>query len=213
MSSSLLPQQSYRPPNVPARYYENQKYGFVGIQIALVLYGKRPSRPPSRFSHPSAFLLTANAGIATVLFVQSFFAHLRMLRKPGVDNQRSKKIQLVYICAIFICATILMVAEGYVNGVAALEYPLYPGGSYAWSLANYNDPIFMLTQVPFAVTTWLADGFMVSRAGSVRGKNHLRCNLHTALSVLRRVHGDHWNVVHLCPPTSPLHCMHWCVYF
>lgn len=30
-----------------------------------------------------------------------------------------------------------------------------------WAVTHFSEPIFMLGQVPFQVTTWLADGFMV----------------------------------------------------
>ncbi|TEB31169.1 hypothetical protein FA13DRAFT_1585886, partial [Coprinellus micaceus] len=66
---------------------------------------------------------------------------------------------LGYISALFACGTIVIVADTWANVVVTLDYPLYPGGSYFWAVTHFSDPMFMLGQVPFQVTTWLADGF------------------------------------------------------
>lgn len=205
MSSSTSAPKSYRPPGVPAIYYENQKYGFVGIQIALVFYGKCRLRGAHCCSPIHCILQT---GVAALLFIQSSLAHIRMLRKPGKDNRRSKKIQLAYISALFILATVLIVAESYVNGLAALNYPLYPGGAYAWSLSNYNEPVFMLTQVPFVVTVWLTDGFMVSRLFCSSKTNYQCANCSKAVPVLRGLHSNPWDVVYFLRPYLTLYQLH-----
>ncbi|KAF5336393.1 hypothetical protein D9611_006733 [Ephemerocybe angulata] len=56
-----------------------------------------------------------------------------------------------------------MAADVWANTVGTLDYSNFPGGSYGWAMANYNQPVFMLGQAPFAVTNWLANGFMLYR--------------------------------------------------
>ncbi|KAJ3541664.1 hypothetical protein NMY22_g3798 [Coprinellus aureogranulatus] len=143
--------KSYRPPNVPPAFYENQKYGFVGVQVALVFYG-----------------------IAASLFIQCFTAHIQSFSSSPSSSfsafkaayksaTLTKKLQLGYVIVLFACGTIVIVADAWANVVATMDYPLYPGGSYMWAITHFSEPIFMLGQVPFQVTTWLADGFMLYR--------------------------------------------------
>ncbi|TEB17274.1 hypothetical protein FA13DRAFT_1746843 [Coprinellus micaceus] len=148
---SLASTKPYRPPNVPEAFYENLKYGFVGVQISLFFYG-----------------------IAAVLFILCFTSHIQSFQSSSTHSfsgfmaafksaSRSKKLQLGYISALFACGTIVIVADTWANVVVTLDYPLYPGGSYFWAVTHFSDPMFMLGQVPFQVTTWLADGFMLYR--------------------------------------------------
>jgi hypothetical protein len=127
-----------------------------------------------RFNSPKgshdthAFIL----GIAAVLFILCFTSHIQSFQSSSTHSfsgfmaafksaSRSKKLQLGYISALFACGTIVIVADTWANVVVTLDYPLYPGGSYFWAVTHFSDPMFMLGQVPFQVTTWLADGFMV----------------------------------------------------
>ncbi|TEB20723.1 hypothetical protein FA13DRAFT_1644284, partial [Coprinellus micaceus] len=72
-------------------------------------------------------------------------------------------LHLGYVVALFVCGTIHAAANSWINIVAWNDVPLYPGGALAWAAASYGHPVFMLSQVPFLMTMWLADGCMTYR--------------------------------------------------
>lgn len=109
----------------------------------------------------------SSIGISATLFAQCAANHFYALRRtaPGDESRRrAKQIQLTFICALFVAGTLNMAGLAWSNAVGTLDYAMYPGGPYAYSLMHFRNPMFMLGQIPFAITTWLADGFMVSTA-------------------------------------------------
>ena len=110
-------------------------------------------------------------GITTTLFHHCLKSHLLALRParwtlPGLlsafkSAEVSRKLQLIFAIALFTCGTLNIVGLAAVCVIAALDYPLYPGGAYLWVITHSNEPANLLAKVPFMVGTWLAEGFMV----------------------------------------------------
>ena len=108
-------------------------------------------------------VLVLCSGIAVMIFVRCVQAHIRMLKLDTGAKSLSKKIQLVHACLIFACGTMFIAADLYVITVAVLDYPLFPGGPDAYIMSNYGQPVGVMGNTAFEVTSWLADAFMVCR--------------------------------------------------
>ncbi|TEB17273.1 hypothetical protein FA13DRAFT_1720656 [Coprinellus micaceus] len=148
--STELP-NSFGIPGLTETAYYSQKYGFIGYQTSLVLYG-----------------------VSTVLFVQCVNYHIKSFRETSpsagwVGAFRlapiARKLHLGYVVALFVCGTIHAAANSWINIVAWNDVPLYPGGALAWAAASYGTPCSCsarLTVVGLYIPRTLADGFSCS---------------------------------------------------
>lgn len=190
--SPSFTRESYRPPGVPPEIHTVHILGFVGCNISLILYGT----PVIPLSKPGHQMLTALQGVALSIFVQCVKALVKTL-KPSDPSHRTRVIQLAYACSIFTAGTLFIAADTWSNIISTLEYPLYPGGPVGWILEHYNHPVVVLGNISFLLTTWLSDGFMVSRRPRpqmlirVTSPALTSCDLWWAdVQVLRDLHAD-----------------------
>ncbi|KAH6918810.1 hypothetical protein BKA70DRAFT_30007 [Coprinopsis sp. MPI-PUGE-AT-0042] len=128
---------SYKP-SVTHHLAEAHKMMFTGGNVSLVLYG-----------------------IAATTFSQCLQCYWKWRKTPAA-RANSRTLQLLYSCLLFACGTAFIIAHTWVLTVASLEYPLYPGGSFAWIMGHYGHPAIVLGNASL-LTTGLVDGFMLYR--------------------------------------------------
>lgn len=127
-------------------------------------------------SHPGTHQVTP--GIAASVFAQCLHAYLSLLQlfpAPSLnidsdepenipfqyENTRPKRLQLLTVCAIFVCGSMFLFTTSWLHNIGMIENALFSVGREELFDGRSPQPVVALGNVSFLLTGWLTGGFMV----------------------------------------------------
>lgn len=119
-------------------------------------------------------------GIAASVFAQCLHAYLSLLQlfpAPSLnidsdepenipfqyENTRPKRLQLLTVCAIFVCGSMFLFTTSWLHNIGMIENALFSVGREELFDGRSPQPVVALGNVSFLLTGWLTGGFMVYR--------------------------------------------------
>lgn len=100
-------------------------------------------------------------GIMTSLYVVCIYSLMRRLRSSG-DASRKTILLASWITIMWILSSTSTIANAYCDIYAFSWEMNYPGGPTAYMATQWNQPIPSLAAWTSSLTTWFADGLVVS---------------------------------------------------
>jgi len=157
-------------PNAPKLSYTvyiREKSDLAGYLLTLVLYGAlRAFRLHVRLLS----VLTSFVRFAIGMLIVLFFKCMTALLNPVYRRGESTRWGLVsYTAVMFSLATVLTAMNLDIESIAHIDNRNFPGttgaeppGPAGYLVSLYPKAINIVPNVAFAVSNWLADGFLVS---------------------------------------------------
>ena len=109
-------------------------------------------------------MLTSPVRVILGIVVIVFFKCMAALFDP--DHRRGEAIKwgiVSYTVAMFSLVTVGTAAQFDVQSISYIDNRGYHAGPLGYQLAIYSEAINVIQNVAFALSNWLADGFLVSR--------------------------------------------------
>ena len=109
-------------------------------------------------------MLTSFVRFIIGIVIIVFFKCMAALLNP--DYRRGEPIKwgiVSYTALMFSIVTVGTAAQFYVQSISYIDNREFSGGPLEYQLAIYSEAINVIQNVAFALSNWLADGFLVSR--------------------------------------------------
>lgn len=107
----------------------------------------------------STTLAGASYGIMLTVAALCVYGMLQAIQR---STRTRTSLYFVYISVLIILSTLYTASASRMVNLAYVDHRDYPGGPSVYAALLYSDPINVMGNISFTITTWLVDGLIVS---------------------------------------------------